>query len=67
MAIAIAHRFRRLGRTRPFIARFALPEAARAEPFADASDHLTAYGDPDAFVRSTESVEPIDFSPRNVR
>ena len=57
----MARRYAELRRGHPFIAEVELPEGARVEAFPGAPDHLTAYGDAAAFVRSTVRVEPVDF------
>ncbi len=59
-AIAAARRYPELGRKHPFVAEIELPEGARVEPFAEAPDPLTAYGDAATFARSTVTVEPVD-------
>lgn len=59
-AIAAARRYAALRRQHPFVAEIDLPDGTRVEPFAETPDHLTAYGDAAAFVRSTVTVEPVD-------
>lgn len=66
-AAAVARRFPRLGALRRFVAEIDLPDDARLEPFSRAQDHLTAYGDPDSFVRSTITVVHIDSIARQER
>lgn len=39
-----------------YVATVQLPEDARLESFSDSEDHMTAYGDPDAFARSVVAI-----------
>ncbi len=57
-AAAISRRFgHRLGR---FVAEVQVPPGTRLEPFAAVPDHLTAHGDPDAFVGSVLRVVLVE-------
>ena len=52
-----ARRFPRLG---AFIAEIDLPVGPTLLPFPDTPDHLTAFGDPDAFVHAVVRIVPVN-------
>ncbi len=56
-ARAVARRFPRLG---TYIAEVDLPVDATLLPFRDTPDHLTAFGDPDAFVHAVVRIVPVN-------
>jgi len=56
-ARAVARRFLRLG---THIAEVDLPDGATVLPFRETADHLTAFGDPDAFVHAVVRIVPVN-------
>ena len=56
-ARAVARRFPKLG---THIAEVELPIGATLLPFPDASDHQTAFGDPDAYARVVVRIVPVN-------
>lgn len=55
-ARTVASRFPKLG---PYIAEVELPPGATLLPFRDAPDHLTAFGEADAFVQAVVQITPV--------